>query len=536
MADAAGPVAIEFLGAAGTVTGSCYRVRHPGGAFLVDCGLFQGSKSLRELNYAPLPFDPAAIDFLALTHAHIDHSGLVPKLIRAGFGGPVLAAEGTRDLLAFLLPDAGGIQEQEVELLNRRRRQRGEDDVTPIYTAADGQRAVRQVRPVPYDTWIDAAGGVRLRWWNAGHILGSASIEVEVPTGDGAAPVLRMLFSGDIGPEHKLFHPDPTAPAALDVLVVEGTYGDRERAKLDPERRRRALADEIGRAFAAGGTVLIPAFAVERTQELLLDLAHLYDASLLPPVPVFIDSPLASAVTGAFRRRSGSLEDMPVGGDPFSRPEFRFVETVEQSKAINRLSGRAIILAGSGMCEAGRIRHHLKARLWRPDTTVLFVGYQATGTLGRVLLDGADRVRIHGEEVRVKARLVRFEHYSGHADRAELLAWIGARAPVALATYLVHGETAALAALAQGLAASGWPADRLFRPELGAVATLPGTPTPTAGTGPRQPPAEGASDEDWHNAYARLLVGLRPALDRLESDRARRDKLAKLRRILDEYR
>lgn len=531
MAEPTAGLEIEFLGAAGTVTGSCYRIRHGGGSFLVDCGLFQGSKTLRERNYRPLPFDPAEIDFLALTHAHIDHSGLVPKLVAAGFVGPVLATEGTRDLLGFLLPDAGGIQEQEVELLNRRRRQRGEAEVTPIYTAADGRRAADRVRPVAYDTWQAAPGGVRLRWWNAGHILGSASIEIEVPA---PGRPLRLLFSGDVGPEHKLFHPDPAAPRDLDVLVAESTYGDRSRARLDPAARRRALAAEIGGAFARGGTVLVPAFAVERTQELLLDLAHLYDANQLPPAPVFIDSPLASAVTTAFRRRTDRLEDMPRGGDPFSRPEFRFVETVEQSKAINRLAGRAIILAASGMCEAGRIRHHLKARLWRPDTTVLFVGYQAAGTLGRILLDGAERVRIHDEEVRVKARLVRFEHYSGHADRDELLAWIGARAPVATATYLVHGEPPARTALADGLVAAGWPADRLFQPAIGDVARLPDEPAPRPGAdGPADPAAGG---EDWHNAYARLMLGLRPALERLQNDQARREKLARLRQILDEYR
>ena len=535
MADPASGVDIEFLGAAGTVTGSCFRVRHEGGAFLVDCGMFQGSKNLRAFNYEPLPFNPAAIDFLALTHAHIDHSGLVPKLAGAGFAGPVLATEGTRDLLGFLLPDSGGIQEQEVELLNRRRRQRGEDEVRPIYTAADGLRAARAVRPVAYDTWIDLPGGVRLRWWNAGHILGSASIEAEVPSAASPGRPLRLLFSGDIGPEHKLFHPDPDAPAAIDVLVVEGTYGDRERARLDPERRRRALAEEINRAFTAGGTVLVPVFAVERTQELLLDIAHLYDAQQLPPAPVFVDSPLASAVTGAFHRRAHALEDIPPAGAAFSRPEFRFVETVEQSKAINRLSGRAIILAGSGMCEAGRIRHHMKARLWRPDTTVLFVGFQAGGTLGRALLDGADRVRIQGEEVKVRARLVRFDHYSGHADRTQLLSWISGRAPVALATYLVHGEPAALAALAEGLRQAGWPADRLFRPQLGDIATLPGAAEPRPG-GRRRLAEDDASEEDWHNAYARLLLGIRPALDRLDSDRARREKLSRLRRVLEEYR
>ena len=524
-------VSIDFFGAAGTVTGSCFRVRHPGGAFLVDCGLFQGAKTLRALNYGPFPFEPHEIGFIALTHAHIDHSGLVPKLVRAGFRGAVLATEGTRDLLAFLLPDSGAIQEQEVELLNRRNRQRDRPAVTPIYTAADGAEAVRRVRPIAYDRWHVAAGGVRLRFWNAGHILGSASIEAEVPTGDVDRPIMRIFFSGDVGPQHKPFHPDPEGPSVIDVLIAESTYGNRDRLTVAAETRRRSLAAEISDAMAAGGMLLIPAFAVERTQELLLDLAHLYRTGATERFPVFIDSPLATAATTAFARHAGELEDMQ-DGEVFAMPDFRFVESVEQSKSINRLAGRAIVIAASGMCDAGRIRHHLKARLWRPDTTVLFVGFQAVGTLGRVLLDGAERVRIHGEEVRVKARLRRFDHYSGHADRAGLVRWISARMPVRLATYLVHGEPDARVALAAALSAAPERSITPFLPGLDESVELPGRPAPTPLGTARAVPDEIAA-EDWHNAYARLLLELKPSLERLPDDRARSERLARLRRALD---
>ncbi|MGD8809364.1 MAG: MBL fold metallo-hydrolase, partial [Gammaproteobacteria bacterium] len=232
---------IKFCGAAGTVTGSCYWIRHPGGQFLVDCGMFQGAKTLKTLNYDAFPFDPAEIDFALVTHAHIDHSGLVPKLVNRGFEGPIYATAATRDLLSFMLPDSGYIQEMEVEHLNRRNAQRGRPEVTPIYTRADAEASLDAIRPVEYEHWCEVGGGVRARYWNAGHILGAASIEIEIATGNRDQRLLRMLFSGDIGPEHKLFHPDPEAPENFDYVVCESTYGGRNRPTVTTEQRRAIL-------------------------------------------------------------------------------------------------------------------------------------------------------------------------------------------------------------------------------------------------------------------------------------------------------
>jgi metallo-beta-lactamase family protein len=287
---------LSFCGAAGTVTGSCYLLQTEGCRFLVDCGMFQGPKSLKELNYGPFPFDPRKIDFVLLTHAHIDHSGLLPKLVKQGFRGPIFATGGTADLLGYMLPDSGAIQEQEVRRLNRRNQQRGRDPVEPIYTEADARTALGNFSKVTYESWFQPGDGVRARYWNAGHILGAASIEVEIATGQGTPRVVRILFSGDIGPEHKLFHPDPEAPANLDYVCCEGTYGGRPRTDADPATRREILAGEVEAALARGGKLLIPAFAVERTQELLYDLSALFDSGRIPKLPVFLDSPLAIKV------------------------------------------------------------------------------------------------------------------------------------------------------------------------------------------------------------------------------------------------
>lgn len=525
------PVTLSFFGAAGTVTGACCLVEHESGRFLVDCGLFQGSKTLRELNYGAFPFDPTGVDRLFLTHAHIDHSGLVPKLVKAGFRGPVMATEGTTDLLSFMLPDSGYIQETEVERLNRRNQQRGRPTVTPIYTRADAEASLRAIRKVPYDRWIAGGKGVRARFWNAGHILGSASIEFDLADGTGAR---RLLFSGDIGPEHKMFHPDPKAPRDFDVLVVESTYGDRDRPAVTPEQRRQQLRQEVTEALARGGNLLIPCFAVERSQELLLDLGLLFARRELPAARVYLDSPLAVRATEVFARHARALEDLGALADPFRSPHIHFVETVEQSKAIGRIASGAIILAASGMCEAGRIRHHLKQNLWRPQATVLFVGYQAPGTLGHVLQQGADSVRIHGEEVRVRATLRQLDSYSGHADRAELLAWVRERMPIAQAIFLTHGEEGALAALARGLGEMGTGKAALVIPRLDERYALAAKGAPRALPSAPRLPAAALAARDWHNEYAALILDLQHALQGLADDATREGLLRRLRQVLDE--
>ncbi|WP_366657587.1 MBL fold metallo-hydrolase [Fodinicurvata sp. EGI_FJ10296] len=534
-------VELGFYGAAGTVTGSCFRLATPAGAFLIDCGMFQGTKTVKELNYQGFPFDPAALEFVLLTHAHIDHAGLLPKLVAAGFKGPIYATTATCDLLQFVLPDSANVQASEVERLNRRRRQRGQEPVTPIYSAEDADHTLDRLRPVDYDAWIEPGAGVSARFWNAGHMLGSASVELAVEeAGTTGGDRTRLLFSGDIGPGHKLFHPDPAAPSGIDHLICESTYGARDRVRLDVAERREVLRDEVQTAIDRGGNLLIPAFAVERTQEILVDLAALFVSGALKSIPVFLDSPLAARATAVFAKHAHELENMPRGVDPFTLRNLKITETVEQSKAIGRIRGGAIIMAGSGMCDAGRIRHHLKAHLWRSDCTVLLTGFQAVGTMGRLLQEGRKVVRIHGEETAVAARIRTLDGYSGHADSAELIDWVTGRLPVGGTIFLVHGEDDARSAMVERLGAAGLAIDRISCPELDSVVDLAGPreaprapPAPPAVPHPRLP-KEAMGREDWHNDYAQLAIDIHDALDRLADERARNALLRRLRRALSE--
>lgn len=535
-------IELGFYGAAGTVTGSCFRLATPTGAFLVDCGMFQGTKTVKSLNYQEFPFDPGALDFVLLTHAHIDHAGLLPKLVAAGFNGPIYATTATCDLLEFVLPDSANVQASEVERLNRRRRQRGQEPVTPIYSAEDADRTLDRLRPVDYDAWLQPGAGVSARFWNAGHMLGSASIELAVDGEgpDSGAPT-RLLFSGDIGPGHKLFHPDPSAPSGIDHLICESTYGARDRVRLDVAERRDILRDEVQTAMDRGGNLLIPAFAVERTQEILVDLAALFVTGALKSIPVFLDSPLAARATSVFAKHAGELENMPHGVDPFTLHNLKITETVDQSKAIARIKGGAIIMAGSGMCDAGRIRHHLKAHLWRSDCTVLLTGFQAVGTMGRLLQEGRKVVRIHGEETAVAARIRTLDGYSGHADAVELAEWVVGRLPVGGMIYLVHGEEDARAAMVERLGAAGVATDRIACPVLDSVVDLSQPVVATAKSAgslqalraahPRLP-QEAVGREDWHNDYAQLAIDIQEALHGLADDRARNVVLRRLRRAL----
>lgn len=534
-------VALKFCGAAGTVTGSCYLVTHPRGRLLVDCGLFQGPKLLRELNYGALPFDAQALDAVLLTHAHIDHSGLVPKLCAAGYDGRIRATEATADLLTWLLPDAGAIQESEVERLNRRNARRGRPPVEPIYTRAQAELCLAQLAPVSFDAWIEVADGVRARFWNAGHILGAASIELEIATGDPDQRLLRLLFSGDLGPGDKPFHRDPSAPENFDYLVVESTYGDRDRPDVEPARRRALLRAEVEAALTAGGNLIIPAFAVERTQELLYDLGHLMDEGALPRALVFLDSPLAANATAVFEKHLASLA-VPPGDSPFRAANIRVTTGPAESAGLARIAGGAIIIAGSGMCDAGRVRGHLKDNLWRANATVLLVGYQAPGTLGALLLAGARSVRIHGEEIAVRARIRTLDVYSGHADRGDLLAWAKARLPIRRGCFVTHGEESALAALKDGLLGLGVAPDGVVIPRLDQSFVLHPAGRPRAAKRPaeersRLDPVLAqalAAGRDWHNDYAAFLLDFQHRLRQAADDKGRAEILRRARRAIDE--
>jgi metallo-beta-lactamase family protein len=526
-------ITLRFCGAARTVTGACYLIETASGRFLIDCGLFQGQKTLKELNYGPFPFKPSDIGAVLLTHAHIDHSGMLPKLVRAGFSGSILATRGTIDLCSWMLPDAGSIQESEVAALNRRNAARGRADVTPIYTQADAVASLQSFRPVEYENWVDVLPGVRARYWNAGHLLGSASIEIEMAGTSPNAP-LRLLASGDIGPEAKLLQPDPKAPAGFDYVISESTYGDRVRGPTTPEQRRARLASEVREAAASKGALLIPAFAVERTQELLVDLVGLMERGAVPEAPIFLDSPLAIHATEVFREHAASLDSDVDINRIFSSPHLRFTETVAESKAIAKLTGFHIIIAASGMCDAGRIRHHLKRWLWNNRATVLLVGFQAKGTLGRFLQEGAKAVRIQGEEVRVAARIRMLDDYSGHADGAEIARWIAARRPIGRGLFLTHGEEAAIAGLAERVAERMVPAARIFQPLLDDIYQLDASePRLLDGEHRRRLAPEAVTHLDWHNDMSRLILDINDEVRAAADDRARGVIIRRLRRALE---
>ena len=517
---------LAFHGAAGCVTGSCYALTTPHGRVLVDCGMFQGPKSLKALNYEPFPFDARKIDAVLLTHAHIDHSGLLPKLMRAGFDGPIYATTGTRDLCEIMLADSGHIQESEVEQLNRRNQRRGRPIVEPIYTVRDAQRTLRLFKTLDLDETTQILPGLSARWWEAGHILGSASVEVTLE----GQPPLRLLFSGDLGPGGSDFLSDPQGPAGVDHLIMESTYGDRERPLISAKQRRGILAAELRAAHDAGGPLLLPAFAVERTQELLVDLLQVMADGEAPQADVFLDSPLAIEATDIFLRRGYSPA---AGRNPFERlhagERLRFLKEPWESDQLERLSGWQVIMAASGMCDAGRVRKHLKRLLWRRDATVLLSGFQAQGTLGRLLQDGARRVRIQGDDVRVQARIRSLDVYSGHADARALTAWAVARKPVAGKVFICHGEPQSAQGLADRLATAGFDPDQLARPTIDQVFTLTGRRAlPLAAAATRAPPPSPTA-LDWHNDRAALFGELDARLESAGSDAERKALLGRLR-------
>jgi len=524
-------VTLHFHGAAGTVTGSCYRVVHPKGQFLVDCGLFQGNKTVRALNDKPLPFDIGKIDFVLLTHAHIDHAGLLPKLYHQGFRGPMHMTEPTAGLLEYLLPDSAGIQESDAAHDAKRYRQRGDEAPVPLYTVADAEEALRHRVTTDYHQWISPGPGVRAKYWNAGHILGSASIEVEVEDADGSK--VHLMFSGDIGPDEKVFYRHPEGPSGFDYILSESTYGGRDREDYTLESRREQLRDVVNEALGRGGNLVIPTFAVERSQELLHDFGALIKAGKINPSLVFLDSPLASKVTAVYKKYAALFADSQLTADElFNDPRFRIIEDVEDSKAINTIRGGAVIMSASGMADAGRIQHHLRNNLIRANATVLFVGYQAPGTLGQIILSGAREVRIHGHLIPVRAQVKTLGTYSAHADHSELMAWIRARLPAHGALFLTHGEDDQRTALRDALVKDGMAGDQVVLPmlddEVDLLATgIAGVRRPTV---PRTDLTQMSSD--WNNAYQALLVDLEEGLRHAPSDAARLALMQKVRASL----
>ncbi len=526
-------VTLAFHGAAGTVTGSCYSISHPKGQFLVDCGLFQGNKTVRALNRKDQPFAAADIDFVLLTHAHIDHAGLIPRLYANGFEGSIHSTGPTTGLIEYLLADSAGIQESETERDNRYRARRGEKALAPLYTKEDAAEALKHRLGHPYQQWIKPAPGVRARFWNAGHILGSASIEIEVADRNGEK--IRLLFSGDIGPDEKVFYKEPDAPAGFDYILCESTYGGRNRDDYTLEQRREALKKEINTALGRGGNLVIPAFAVERSQELLHDIGTLIKSGEINPQLVFLDSPLASRVTKVYVENAAMFEDVQLQADElFSDARFRIVESVQQSKDINKIKGGAIILSASGMCDAGRIKHHLRNNIVRPEATILFVGYQAPGTLGSVIQSGKNEVRIHGGKYPVRAHIRTIGNYSAHADHNELIQWISERLPAHGALFLTHGEDKARNAMRADLMKLDLGGDQIIAPLIDDAFELT-----ASGIAARSTPKVRRIDpeqfsEDWNNQYADFSIKLSQKLVAAKSDRERLAIMRTLQRALGE--
>jgi len=455
---------LSFFGAAGTVTGSCTLLETGERRCLIDCGLFQGNRATRALNDQPFPFDAATIDCLLLTHAHTDHTGLVPKLIKAGFTGRIHATRATADLLTFMMEDSARIQESNAERENRRRQREGKPPVEPLYTVEHAKEALSRLETLDYGDWLTPVEGIEARWWNAGHILGSASIEVRCPE-PATGKTLRLLFSGDLGPDEKTFHAAPDAEEGFDYVICESTYGDRERVEYTLEARRAALKKELVEALARGGNVVVPCFAVERSQELLHDIGVLLANGDLPDATVYLDSPLARKVTEVFVRHADALEDIELPADALFRDaNFRIVESVDESKAIADVKRGAIIVSASGMADAGRVVHHLKNNIWRAESTVLFVGYQSPGTTGSHIRSGADEVFLHGKKFSIEATIRSIGNYSAHADQSELLDWIIERLPVAGALFLNHGDDDARETLTGLLAERGLAREKVFHP------------------------------------------------------------------------
>ncbi|MCW8959462.1 MAG: MBL fold metallo-hydrolase, partial [Gammaproteobacteria bacterium] len=414
---------LRFLGAAGEVTGSCYLLQTNGLQLLIDCGLIQGRAEDEARNQQPFPFEPASIDAVILSHAHLDHSGRLPLLVKRGFRGPIYAHDATRDLCRIMLQDAAYINEREVEWENRKRQRKGLTLREPLYGAADALAALQQFRPLNFEDQRELFPGVRLRLQDAGHILGSSIIELWVAEGGLER---KIVFSGDLGHIGAPVMRDPVRIREADLVVMESTYGDRLHRSWDATWQE--LAEILDSAARHGGNVLIPSFAVGRTQDLLYSFGEHFHEWGMKNWSVFLDSPLAIEATEVYSRHP-ELYDAEArhlfsgGRKPFSPPNLHISRTAEQSMAINRIRSGAIIVAGSGMCDGGRIKHHFKHNIWRRDCHVVIVGFQAAGTLGRRLVDGAGHIRLWGETVKVAARIHTLGGFSAHADHDGLLAW-----------------------------------------------------------------------------------------------------------------
>jgi len=456
-------VNVTFLGATRSVTGSNFLIEtKEGRRVLIDCGLFQGSALIESRNRGNWGFEPSQIDALILTHAHIDHSGRIPLLVKNGFRGPIITSPPTADLCEIMLLDSAHVQIMEAQWKSNKNARRGEKPVEPLYTIDDAGLSLRFLKPTERDRIFTVTEGIECRLRNAGHILGSSIVELWIKCGEDK---IKLLFSGDLGNKNQLIVKDPAEVEEADYLFLESTYGDRRHRSFDESKKE--LLEAINYAVSHGEKVIIPAFALERTQEILYLLGEFYREGLLPHIPVYLDSPLAIKATEIFRKHKKYYDDearaiVEQGFDPFDMPLLKFTPTVEESIAINRKAGPAIVISANGMCTAGRIKHHLKHNLWRPGSSLIIVGYQAEGTTGRKIVDGAKTVRIFREEVAVKSRVFTIGGFSAHADQEGLLEWVRPLKNSNPRVFIIHGELKA-----------GEPLAKRIEEEIGLDAYIP---------------------------------------------------------------
>jgi metallo-beta-lactamase family protein len=446
-------IKITCLGAAGSVTGSNYLVENSRGRkILVDCGLFQGGREVEKRNWQDWGFDPGEIKTLFLTHAHIDHSGRIPKLVKDGFRGKIITSPPTADLCQVMLLDSAHVQEMDAGWQTRRNRRQGKDKIIPLYTMEDAEKSLQYLSPVEREQVIDVEPGIKARLRNAGHILGSSIVELWM---QDMGEEVKIVFSGDLGKQNQLIVKDPQKISTADYLFIESTYGNRLHRSFEDSKKE--LLEAIEHAVSRGEKVIIPAFALERTQEILYLLGEFHRSGALPDVPVYLDSPLAIKATEIFRKHKKYYDEearaiVDQGFDPFDMPNLHFTPTTSESMAINEKPGPAIIIAASGMCTAGRIKHHLKHNLWRPGASIIIVGFQAMGTTGRKIVDGEKTVKIFREDVAVKAKVFTIGGFSAHADQKGLLEWVShfttkSRPRV----FVTHGEPISSEALARAI-------------------------------------------------------------------------------------
>jgi len=452
---------VTFLGAACNVTGSCYLMETADVRVLVDCGMYQERK-YQDRNWHPFPFNPETLDAVFLTHAHLDHCGLLPKLVRDGYKGKIYCTQATADITRIILLDAAHLQEEDAAYKaerHRREGRRGSYPELPLYTTADAEAVEPHFAAVEYKNCIRVKDGFEGCFYEAGHVLGSATVAINLTLDGGRR---RIIFSGDIGEPDRPIINDPAIFYEADYIVIESTYGNRTHAEHSNIDIQAQLRDIINETVKAGGNIVVPSFALERSQEILYHLNELLLRGEIPPITVFLDSPMAIRITEVFKRHADLFDEemtrrLRQGNSPFNFDSLNMVQTTEESKAINFIRGSAIIIAGSGMVTGGRIKHHLVNNLTRPESTVLFVGYQAEGTPGRQLLDGAKEVRLLGKTHPVRARIVQIEGFSAHSDREGLLAWLSDIRKPPRCVFVTHGEEKTATSFAQFLGSqTGW--------------------------------------------------------------------------------